>query len=162
METGYKVEITIISCTTLEYADANGKQDPYALFNYNDNTYQTRYIAGAGLTAKWNERFPLTNVQEDSMIVIELWDKDWVSSDFIGQTEAIIFEDFDKAVTLKELELKDGKNKKTGTIKVRITKEIRQKKEPKVITNSLEIPGMSELELETQAATTNMEKLKIK
>ena len=103
--------------------DFDGGNDPYAYFLFNGKPYQTRYITNAGLTATWNEKFNLGEMSQDSSIIIEVWDKDWVSSDFIGQTALIEFEKYPEGNTVETLDLFNANGQNEGELlKIRVTK----------------------------------------
>ena len=79
----------------LKDADLIGKQDPYIEFSYNGKKVQTEVKDGAGLNAEWNEKFRLTKVQEQVLsgkrLILEAYDKDLVTSDFLGKTKGLSF-----------------------------------------------------------------------
>ena len=72
----------------------------------------------------WNEKFTLSDVQDDSSIIIELWDKDWVTSDFIGQTAEIQFSKYSQGNTMETLPLTNTEGQNEGELKIRINKNI--------------------------------------
>ena len=49
-----EIILTLIKVTLKNIFDVVGNNDPYAYFKFNDQEYQTRYIADAGLEAVWN------------------------------------------------------------------------------------------------------------
>ena len=92
-------------------------------FVFNGQTYQTNWINSAELEATWNEKFKLTDIQDDSELVLEVWDKDWVSSDYIGQTDPIKFATYAEGITEKTLKITDEAGADQGEIKFTIDKQ---------------------------------------
>ena len=87
--------LNIQKASFLKDADLIGKQDPYMQFSYNGRKVQTEVKDGAGLNAEWNEKFRLTKVQEQVLsgkrLILEAYDKDLVTSDFLGKTKGLSF-----------------------------------------------------------------------
>lgn len=60
--------------------------DPYVQFSINGQTQKTRPHNGAGKTPSWSETFTY-DVSGDEIIHMTVWDKDTMSSDFIGEAQ---------------------------------------------------------------------------
>ena len=118
------LRIVIKSAHFLKDMDLIGKQDPYITFKYEDKTLQTDVKDGAGLNATFDETFQLPNIKSQvdkgGNIVFEALDKDLVSSDLLGVSDALDFEDYveDDRVHEFDLELYDDKGQKAGNLRL--------------------------------------------
>lgn len=93
-------------------------------FLYNGKKVKTEVKDGAGLNAEWNEKFRLTQVQDQVIsgkrLVLEAYDKDLVTSDFLGATKGLSFVTLVESEDVKEhtLILLDKAKKKAGELKM--------------------------------------------
>jgi len=89
------LNLIIKSASFLKDTEILGKQDPYIQFLYNGKSIQTEVKDGAGKQAEWDEKFSLSNIQEQVLsnkrLAFEAFDKDTISSDFLGRTSSISF-----------------------------------------------------------------------
>ena len=88
-----RLSLIIKSASFLKDVDTFGKQDPYIQFLYNGKSIQTEAKDGAGKQAEWNEKFSLSNIQEQVLsskrLAFEAFDKDTTTSDFLGRTSSM-------------------------------------------------------------------------
>ena len=122
------LEIIIVKATFHKDADIIGKQDPYIQFMYNGQKVRTDTKDDAGKQAEWNERFCLTQVDQQVVsgkrFVLEAFDHDVDSDDSLGKSKGISFVSLveDEEEHMHDLKLYDGASKETGhlTIKTRL------------------------------------------
>lgn len=60
-----RLYVTIVSASFLKDSDLFGKQDPFVRFEYGGKTLETDVMDNAGLNAKFNQKFCLTNIQKE-------------------------------------------------------------------------------------------------
>jgi Ca2+-dependent lipid-binding protein len=79
----------------LKDADMLGKQDPFIKFKYANKYIETDVKDGAGKNAVFNEKFSLNNIQAQieagKKLILEAYDKDVASSDWLGSTSQISY-----------------------------------------------------------------------
>ena len=117
------LEIKIVDATFLKDADLFGKHDRYIKFAYGRGTFETTVKDDAGKYALWNETFTLGNiaaqVQAGGSLVLEAFEKDLASSDFLGRIKPITFQslaDFEGAMK-HNVEIFDEKKQKAGSMR---------------------------------------------
>lgn len=91
-------------------------------FKYNGKDVQTDVKDDAGKSAKWDEKFCLTQVMDQVLsgkrLILEAYDKDLMSSDFLGQTKGISYVSLVENEELKthNVQLFDKEKKKAGDL----------------------------------------------
>lgn len=116
------LRIVVKSATFLKNADLIGNQDPYIKFTYEGKSLQTDVKDDAGLAATWDETFQLPNIKgqvaNKGSIVFEAYDKDPLSSDLLGVTDPLDFEDYveDDRVHDFDLVLFEENGQKAGNV----------------------------------------------
>ena len=82
-----RLYVTIVSASFLKDSDLIGKQDPFVNFHYGDKKPETDVMDNAGLFAKFDQKFCLTNIEKEvkdsKRAVFEAYDKDPLSSDLL-------------------------------------------------------------------------------
>lgn len=119
------LEVTIIKAAFHKDADALGKQDPYIQFVYNGQKVRTDTKDNAGKRAEWNERFCLTQVdqqvQSGKRFILEAFDHDLDADDSLGKSKGISFGSLiqDEDEHEHDLKLYDAGSKETGEITIK-------------------------------------------
>ena len=117
-----RLYVTIVSASFLKDSDLIGKQDPFVNFHYGDKKPETDVMDNAGLFAKFDQKFCLTNIEKEvkasKRAVFEAYDKDPLSSDLLGKTKPVSFVCFiqDTKINKHEMVLYDEFNKRAGDI----------------------------------------------
>jgi Ca2+-dependent lipid-binding protein len=107
-------------------ADTFGKQDPFISFKFQGHELKTDVKDDAGKSAKWDETFQLPNImaqiRDGGSLTFEAYDKDVASSDLLGATDPVDFEDIVQDDSLKEwnLDLFDQSGEHMGNVKLSI------------------------------------------
>lgn len=116
------LEVIIVQATFLKDADLIGKQDPYIQFQYLGKKVRTEVKDEAGLHAEWNERFCLTQIDQQihsgKRFMLEAYDKDIASDDFLGKTKGIsyVYLTQDEEQHKHEMKLYDKDGKEAGKL----------------------------------------------
>ncbi|RUS14952.1 C2 domain-containing protein [Endogone sp. FLAS-F59071] len=85
------IEVTIIEARNLKDADWFSKNDPWCELTV-DGVYKqkTKYINNTSLP-DWNETFTFPILAGQNKLYITLYDKDWLTSDKLGQVTLDLF-----------------------------------------------------------------------
>lgn len=117
------IQLGITVADFLEDADFLGKQDPYFKFEYGQDWIKTEVQDDAGKHAEFKDVFRLDDIYERILngeeFQLNAYDEDVLSDDWLGATEADLWQSFvlDQERHEHELTLMDKKFKKTGTVK---------------------------------------------
>ena len=115
--------IKIIDATFLKDADTFGKQDPYMKFEYGRGALETTVKDDAGKYALWNEQFVLhgvnREVEANKGLILEAYEKDVASSDFLGRIKEISWKELTdwEGLVKHNVDLLDDKGTKSGSCK---------------------------------------------
>ena len=105
-------------------ADTFGKQDPYITFKFGRGTKSTTVAEDAGKHAIFNEKFVLTNVMAEikkgSSLVLDAMEKDVASSDHLGSTQPIDWNDICafSGIIKRKVDIIDEKGIKAGKLRL--------------------------------------------
>ena len=89
------LEVVIVKAQFHRDADLIGKQDPYVAFMYKGKKVRTDTKDDAGKNAEWNEKFCLTQVQQQvqsgKRFILSAYDADVDADDLLGRTKSISY-----------------------------------------------------------------------
>lgn len=94
------VELTLLQGKDLMSMDRNGFSDPFCIVSLDGKKMYTTQVKKKTLFPKWNEQVTLEMKQGDVTLMIEVFDKDMISKEFMGKLTLTV----DK---LKELSIKE-------------------------------------------------------
>lgn len=78
-------ELTILQGKDLISMDRNGFSDPFCIVSLNGKKVFTTSVKKKTLFPKWNEMVTMEMKQEDTILTIDVFDKDMISKDFLGK-----------------------------------------------------------------------------
>ena len=119
------LELTILEATFARDADLLGKQDPFIKFHFGGKSYETEVKDGAGKHAVWNQEFTLRDIGSQvaaaASLVLEAFDKDAASSEFLGRIEPITLASLAglEGPVTHDVAIKGPENAKAGNIRFR-------------------------------------------
>jgi len=84
----YDAVVTFVKANGLKAGDVGGKSDPFLLATCNDEKYRTA-VCPKTVDPIWKEKWGLQNVLSGSKVIMEIYDQDVFSKDFLGSCEYI-------------------------------------------------------------------------
>ncbi|OQR97845.1 hypothetical protein ACHHYP_09868 [Achlya hypogyna] len=80
-----ELHVRVVSARNLHDAQTFGKQDPYCKVTVGHRTFKTRVHDNGGRNPVWNDKFVFEVADMQlSQVVIEIWDSNFTSDDYIG------------------------------------------------------------------------------
>ncbi|KDO29388.1 hypothetical protein SPRG_05925 [Saprolegnia parasitica CBS 223.65] len=80
-----ELHVRAVSARNLHDAQTFGKQDPYCKISVGHRTFKTRVHDNGGRNPVWNDKFVFEVADMQlSQLVIEIWDSNYTSDDYIG------------------------------------------------------------------------------
>ena len=81
------VEVRVISAKNLVAADSNGFSDPYAMVGVGKSKKQKTRVIKKDLSPEWNQKFTFKINDPKESVIVEVYDKDLIGSDFLGDVQ---------------------------------------------------------------------------